>query len=59
MVAQALSMGKEPDTSPHPLLMQTDNAHSVENLKKLNFKLLDHPLYSLELTPSDSPSWST
>jgi len=23
MVAQALSMGKEPDASPHPLLMQT------------------------------------
>jgi hypothetical protein len=23
MVAQALSMGKEPDSSPHPLLMQT------------------------------------
>jgi len=23
MVAQALSMGKEPDPNPHPLLMQT------------------------------------
>jgi len=23
MVAQALSMGKEPDANPHPLLMQT------------------------------------
>jgi hypothetical protein len=25
MVAQALSMGKEPDANPHPLLMQTWN----------------------------------
>ena len=23
MIAQSLSMGKEPDASPHPLLMQT------------------------------------
>ena len=23
MIAQALSMGKEPDANPHPLLMQT------------------------------------
>jgi len=34
-------------------------AHTVETLKKLNFKVLEHPLYSLDLTPSDSPVWST
>ena len=56
MVAQALSMGKEPDASPHPLLMQT---LPVEKLKKLNFEVLEHPLYSLTLTPSDSPVCST
>jgi hypothetical protein len=43
MVAQALRMGKEPDAISHPLLMQTDTAHTVENLKKLNFELLEHP----------------
>jgi hypothetical protein len=59
MVSQALSMGKEPDASPHPLLMHTDTAHTVENLKKLNFEVLEHPLYNLDLTPSDSPVWST
>jgi hypothetical protein len=59
MVAQPLSMGKEPDASPHPLLMQTDTAHSVENLKKLNFKIFEHPLYSVDITPSDSPVWSS
>jgi hypothetical protein len=36
-----------------------DTAHTVENLKKLNFEVLEHPLYSLDLTPSDSPVWST
>jgi hypothetical protein len=59
MVAQALSMGKEPDTNPHPLLMHTDTAHTIENLKKLNIEVLELPLYSLDLTPSDSPVWST
>jgi hypothetical protein len=59
MVTQALSMGKELDANPHPLLMQTDTAHTVENLKKLNFEILKHPLYSLDLTPSDSPVWSS
>jgi hypothetical protein len=59
MVAQALSMGKEPDANSHPLLMQTDTAHTVENLKKLNFEVLEHLLYSLDLTPSHSPVWST
>jgi hypothetical protein len=54
IVAQVLSMGKEPDANPHPLLMQTDTAHSVENFKKLNFEVLEHPFYSLDLTPSDS-----
>jgi hypothetical protein len=57
MVAQPLSMGKEPDTNPHPLLIPT--AHTVENPKKLNFEVLEHPLYSLDLTLSDSPVWST
>jgi len=57
MVAQALTMGKEPDTNPHPLLMQT--LPTLENLKKLNFEVLEHPLYSLDLTSSDSPVWST
>jgi hypothetical protein len=32
---------------------------AVETLKKLNFEVLEHPLYSLDLTPSDSPLWST
>jgi hypothetical protein len=59
MVAQALSMGKKPHASPHPLLVQTDTVHTVENLKKLNLELLEHPLYSLDLIPSDSPVWST
>ena len=36
-----------------------DTAHTVKNLKKLNFEVLEHPLYSLDLTPSDSPVWST
>jgi hypothetical protein len=58
MVAQALSMGKEPEVNPHPILMQTDTAHTIENRKKLNFEVLEHPLYSLDLTPSDSPVWS-
>jgi len=30
-------------------------AHTVVNLKKLNFEVLEHPLYGLDLTPSDSP----
>jgi hypothetical protein len=32
---------------------------TVEALKKLNFEVLEHPLYSLDLTHSDSPVWST
>jgi hypothetical protein len=52
-------MGKKPDPIPHPLVMQTDTAHTVENLKKLNVEVLEHPLCSLNLTPSDSPVWST
>jgi hypothetical protein len=58
MVAQALSMGKEPDANPHPLLMQTLPT-LLKNLKKLNFEVLEHPLYSLDLTSLDSPVWST
>jgi hypothetical protein len=34
-------------------------AHIAEALKKLNFEVLEHPLYSLDLTPSYSPVWST
>jgi hypothetical protein len=33
--------------------------NAVETLKKLTFEVLEHPLYSLDLTPSDSPVWST
>jgi len=40
-------------------ITDADIAHTVENLKKPNFELLEHPLYSLDLTPSDSPVWST
>ena len=40
-------------------ITDADTAHTVENLKKLNFEVLEHPLYSLDLTPSDSPVWST
>jgi hypothetical protein len=40
-------------------ITDADNAHTVENLKKLNFEVLEHPLFSLVLTPSDSPVWST
>jgi len=40
-------------------ITDADNAHTVENLKKLNFEVLEHTLYSLDLTPSDSPVWFT
>jgi hypothetical protein len=40
-------------------ITDADTAHTVENLEKLNFEVLEHPLYSLDLTPSDSPVWST
>jgi hypothetical protein len=40
-------------------ITDADTAHTVENLKKLIFEVLEHPLYSLDLTPSDSPVWST
>jgi hypothetical protein len=33
--------------------------HTVEILMKLNFEILEHPLYSLDFTPSGSPLWST
>jgi hypothetical protein len=32
--------------------------NTVETLKKLNFEVLEHPLYSLDLTPLDSTVWS-
>jgi hypothetical protein len=35
-------------------ITDADTVHTVENLKKLNFEVLEHPLYSLDLTPSDS-----
>jgi hypothetical protein len=37
-------------------ITDADTAHTVEKRKKLN---LEHLLYSLDLTPSDSPVWST
>jgi len=40
-------------------ITDADTAHTVENLKKLNFEVLEHPLYSLDLTPLDSPVLST
>jgi hypothetical protein len=40
-------------------ITDADTAHTVENLKKLNFEILEHPLYSLDLTASDTPVWST
>jgi len=40
-------------------ITDADTAHTAENLKKLNVEALEHPLHSLELTPSDSPVWST
>jgi hypothetical protein len=33
--------------------------NTVETLEKLNFEVLEHPLCSLDLTPSDPPVWST
>jgi hypothetical protein len=43
------------------VVMLHDNVclHTVETLKKLNFKVLEHPLYSLELITSNLPVWST
>jgi hypothetical protein len=40
-------------------ITDANNAHTVGNLKKLNFEVLAHPLYNLDLTPLDSPVWST
>jgi hypothetical protein len=34
-------------------ITDADTAHTVENLKKLHFEVLEHPLYSLDLTSSD------
>jgi hypothetical protein len=58
MVAQALSMGKEPDANRNPLLMQTLPT-LLKTLSKLNFEVLEYPVCSLDLTLSDSPVWST
>jgi len=41
------------NASPHTV------THTVETLKNLNFEVLEHPLYRRDLTPSDSPAWST
>jgi ABC-type cobalamin/Fe3+-siderophores transport system ATPase subunit len=59
MVAQTLSMGKKPDANHITSITDADTAHIVENLKKLNFEVLEHPLYSLDLKLSDSSVWST
>jgi hypothetical protein len=40
-------------------ITDSDTVHIVVNIKKLDFEVLEHPLYSLDLTPSDSPVWST
>jgi len=40
-------------------ITDADTAHTVENSKKLNFEVLEHHLDSLDLTPSDSPVWSS
>jgi len=40
-------------------ITDADAAHTVENLKKLNVEVLEQPLCSLDLTPSDSPVWSS
>jgi BioD-like phosphotransacetylase family protein len=58
MVAQALSMGDETGCQ-FTSITDADTAHTVKNLKKLNFEVFEHPLYSLDLTPSDSPVRST
>ena len=47
-------MGKEPDAK-FASITDADTAHTVENLKKPNLEVLEHPLYSLDLTPSDLP----
>ena len=58
MVAQALSMG-EGTGCQSTSITDADTAHSVENLKKLNFEVLELPLCSLDLTASGLPVWST
>ena len=40
-------------------ITDADTAYTVEKLKKLNFEVLEHPLYSLDFTPSDSTVRST
>jgi hypothetical protein len=40
-------------------ITDADTAHIVENIKKLKFEVLEHPLYSLDHTPSDSRVWAT
>jgi hypothetical protein len=40
-------------------ITDADNTHTVKNIKKLNFEVLEYSLYSLDLTSSDSPVWST
>ena len=48
MVAQALSMGKEPDAKSTSIT-DADTVHTVENLKKLNFEILEHIVLTLHL----------
>ena len=40
-------------------ITDADTGYTVTNLKKLNFEVLEHLLYSHDLTPSASPVWST
>jgi hypothetical protein len=40
-------------------ITDADTAQTVENLKKLNIEVLEHPQYILDLTSSESPVWST
>ena len=58
MVAQALSMG-EGTGRQSTSITDADTGYTVTNLKKLNFEVLEHLLYSHDLTPSASPVWST
>ena len=48
MVAQALSMGKEPDTNPHPLLMQTMSI-LLKTLRNLTLRYWSIPYIVLTL----------
>jgi hypothetical protein len=59
MVAQALSQSTSITDADMERVYGMTLQNTVETLKKLNFEVLEHPLWSLDLTPSDSPVWST